>query len=58
MATMLELGVIEKSSSPYSAPVVLIQKKDGSCRFYIDYLWLNRITCVDAEPIPDVFCFG
>ena len=29
---MLELGVIEKSVSPYSSPVVFEQKKDGSVR--------------------------
>lgn len=51
---MLELGVIEHASSPYNAPVVLIQKKDGSNRFCIDYRKLNQQTRFDAEPIPDV----
>ena len=54
LKTMLDLGVIEHSRSPYAAPVVLIRKTDGSCRFCIDYRWLNKITEFDAEPIPDV----
>ena len=51
---MLDLETIEPSKSPYSSPVVLVRKKDGSCRFCIDFRGLNKITVFDAEPIPNV----
>ena len=51
---MLDLEIIEPSKSPYSSPVVLVQKKDGSCRFCIDFRGINKITGFDAEPIPNV----
>lgn len=50
---MLEMGVIEKSDSPYASPIVLVRKPDGSVRFCVDFRKLNRITVFDPEPIPN-----
>ena len=49
---MLENKVIEESNSPYSAPVVLVKKKNGKIRFCIDYRKLNEVTIKDRHPLP------
>ena len=51
---MLELGVIEKSVSPYSSPVVFVPKKDGLIQFCIDFRKINKVMEFDAEPIPNM----
>ena len=49
---MLQAKVIEKSRSPWSFPVVLVTKRDGSNRFCIDYRSLNNITKNNSFPLP------
>lgn len=49
-----EQGLIEKSESPWSSPLVLVQKKDKSWRLCVDYRKLNANTIKNAYPIPRV----
>ena len=48
---MLQKDVIQLSASPLASPVVLVQKKDGTIWFCIDYRKLNAATRKDAYPL-------
>ena len=50
----LENGVISESESPWSSPIVVAAKRDGSPRICLDYRALNAITVKDAYPIPQI----
>ncbi|KAL5505305.1 hypothetical protein EMCRGX_G006717 [Ephydatia muelleri] len=51
---MLEKDVIQPSHSPWSSPIILVRKKDGSMRFCVDYRKVNSVTKKDAYPLPRV----
>jgi hypothetical protein len=50
----LDQGIIEYSTSPWVAPVVLVFKKDGTLRLCIDFRRLNDITLKDSFPLPRI----
>ena len=56
---MLRDKVVRASSSPWASPVVLVEKKDKTMRFCVDYRKLNSITVRDAYPLPRIDqCLG
>lgn len=52
--SMLELGVVEESNSPWSSPTLLVKKSNGEYRFCFDGRFLNAITKHDSFPLPHV----
>ena len=51
---MLASNVIHPSNSPWTSPVVMVRKKEGSLRFCVDFRQLNATTVKDAHPLPRI----
>jgi hypothetical protein len=51
---LLDKGFIRPSSSPWGAPVLFMNKKDGSRRMCVDYRSLNEVTIKNKYPLPRI----
>jgi hypothetical protein len=45
---------IHHSSSPWGAPVLFVEKKDGTQRMCVDYRSLNEVTIKNKYPLPKI----
>jgi hypothetical protein len=52
LTELQEAGYIHPKSSPCGAPVLFVQKKEGSQRMSGDYRTLNDVTVKDKYPLP------
>jgi hypothetical protein len=51
---LLEKGYIRPSTLPWAAPVLFVNKKDGTKRMCIDYRSLNEVTVKNKYPLPRI----
>ncbi|KAL0290773.1 UNVERIFIED_CONTAM: Transposon Ty3-G Gag-Pol polyprotein [Sesamum angustifolium] len=49
---MLDSGIIRPSQSSYASPVLLVKKKYGGWRLYVDYRYLHKLIVKNNFPIP------
>jgi hypothetical protein len=54
LTELQDAGYIHPSSSPWGAPVLFVQKKDGSQRMCVDYRSLNDVTIKNKYSLPRI----
>jgi hypothetical protein len=54
LTELQEAGYIRPSSSPWGAPVLFVQKKDGSQRMCVDYRSINDVAVKNKYPLPHI----
>ena len=54
ISKMERLDIIQKSDSPWSAPLLMVKKGDGSYRFAVDFRELNAKTATEVAYLPSV----
>ncbi len=50
--SLLQAGIIQRSESPWSSPIVTVAKPNGSVRLCVDYRALNALTQPDPYQMP------
>jgi hypothetical protein len=51
---LLGKGYSRPSTSPWAAPVLFVEKKDGTKRMCIDYISLNELIIKTSTPCPEL----
>ena len=51
---MLKAGIIRRSKSPWSSPIILVPKPNNTRRMCVDYRRLNKITIQQSWPMPRI----
>jgi hypothetical protein len=54
IAELQAKGFVRPTSSPWGAPMLFVEKKDGTQRMCIDYRSLNEVTIKNKYPLPRI----